>query len=169
MPLDRNKIKKSKGWFVPALRYAWITTKHRWFVFRAGLKLKTPLWRLLTHDLSKYGPHELIHYGRQFFGDASQLDKFAACWIHHQNHNDHHWEYWIPRTKHDQLPEDKPTLSMPEGAIREMVADWYGASRAYNGKWPSKGNWPWFNKNFDHIILHPKTRTRVLEILKEYQ
>jgi len=165
MPLDRTKIKKSKGWFIPALRYAWLTIKHRHYVFLAGLRIGVPLWRLLTHDLSKFGPLELIHYGRQFFGDASQPDKFAACWIHHQNHNDHHWEYWMPRTKHDQSPDESKALPMPYGAMLEMVADWYGASRAYEGKWPESGNWPWFEQNFDNIIVHPTTRAQILEVL----
>jgi predicted RNA-binding Zn-ribbon protein involved in translation (DUF1610 family) len=164
MPLDRTKIRKSKGWFVPAIRYAWLTVKHRHFVFLAGIKLKVPFWRLVTHDLSKFGRHELVHYGRQFFGDASQSGKFANCWLHHQSSNDHHWEYWILRTRHDQEEGEPGPLPMPEGAIREMVADWFGASKAYDGVWPGK-SWTWFENNFGKIILYSHTRRRVLEIL----
>ena len=145
--------------------YFLLTIKHKWFVFLAGLKVKAPLLRLLTHDLSKFFPKELPHYQRQFFGAKDDPAGFIACWVHHQNRNDHHWEYWIPRTGHNRCappyPDGEP-IPMPDGALREMVADWLGAGRAYNGKWPDK-TWPWLNENIQQIRLHPKT----LESLKE--
>jgi hypothetical protein len=73
----------------------------------------------------------------------------------------------MPRTRHDQEKGIGPVVPMSEGAIREMISDWYGASRAYDGNWPVDGKWPWFDKHFDGMILHPDTRKRVLEILDE--
>lgn len=167
MPLDKKKNPPSKGTLIPALRYAWLTTKHKYFVFMAGLKVGCPIWRLLTHDLSKYGPHELVHYGRRFFGKGGKDLNFARAWNHHQNRNSHHWEYHMQRTKHDQDPLEYKILPMSENDILEMISDWFGASRAYDGKWPVNGKWPWFDKNFDKMVLHPDTRKRVLEILED--
>lgn len=155
---------------VPTLKYAWLTLKHKWFVFRAGLRTKAPLWRLIIHDWSKFTPSELPRYGRQFFGAADRPDEFIAAWIHHQNHNPHHWEYWIPRTGHNRCspphPDNQP-VPMPEWAVREMVADWIGASRAYSGEWPVPGNWPWLEKNGRKPVLHLDTRLMVDRVLQE--
>lgn len=154
------------------MKYLWLIIKHKWFVLLAGFKTKAPLWRLIMHDWTKFLPCELPHYQRQFFGKADNPEGFIKCWIHHQNHNPHHWEYWIPRTGHNRCnppyPDNSP-VEMPEWAVREMIADWMGASRAYEGKWPTEYNWHWFRKNFPKILtnLHPKTRYLIEEILIE--
>ena len=153
-----------------ALRYAWLTIKHRWYVFLAGIPLRVPLWRLLTHDLSKFYPSELRHYGRQFFGKADDPSGFVLCWTRHQNRNDHHWEWWIPRTGHNRCeppyPDGQP-IPMSVAAIREMVADWMGASRAYSGQWPSD-DWPWLEGAKDAMRLHLETREILNDILHTY-
>lgn len=158
--------------FIPTLEYLWLTTKHKAFVFRAGLRTKAPIWRLIIHDWTKYTPSEAPHYGRQFFGDKSDPLGFSLAWNHHQKTNPHHWEYWVPVTGHNRGGyEDLEPLPMPDWAVREMVADWYGASRAYNGVWPFKLNslqdWEWFDTNWFEIRdrLHPKTQDHVLSIL----
>jgi len=158
----------------PTLKYAWLTIKHKCFVFYAGVKwTKAPVIRLFLHDISKFSPSELPHYGKQFFGSADDPDSFIRAWIHHQNHNPHHWEYWIPRTGHNRctppFPDNKP-VAMPEWAVREMVADWFGASRAYNGKWPeSLSDWEWYNMAYDSIAkrLHPETKQKVDQVIQE--
>lgn len=152
---------------IPTLRYVWLTCQHKWFVFVAGLRTGAQLWDLVIHDFSKFGRAEAPHYGRQFFGDRSDPLGFARAWAHHQNHNPHHWEYWIPRTGHDRggFPGGEP-LPMPERYAREMVADWLGASRAYEGAWPrSRSEWTWFQKNFEKLRLHPDTRVAVEQAL----
>jgi hypothetical protein len=149
------------------VKYLWLTLKHKWFVFRAGIRIGCPVWRLLTHDLSKLTLAELPHYQRQFFGKADDQEGFIRCWIHHQNRNDHHWEYWIPRTGHNRCtppyPDNEP-VALSLGAVKEMVADWAGASRAYEGVWPTVKSWPWWEKNSERILkrLHPDTRPEVL-------
>jgi len=167
MSVGGLKTESSKGWIVPAWRYAKITAAHKFYVALAGVRIGCPFWRLLTHDLSKFGRYELVHYGRQFFGEADQPGNFERCWVHHQNNNDHHWEYWISRVKYDQNGGVDKILPMPENAIREMVADWFGASRAYEGKWPDRESWTWFEENFRKIKLHPKTKKRVEEIVEK--
>ena len=150
-------------------KYFWLTVKHRWFVLLAGLKTKAPLWRLLIHDWTKFLPSELPHYGRQFFGKADDPEGFAVCtpshtrtrrWLKHQNRHPHHWEYWMTRPDNTSLP-------MPEWAVREMIADWMGASRAYEGKWPVKREWAWLDKHWEQLMsrFHPETGMRVIEIL----
>ena len=156
------------------MKYFWLAIRHKWFVFVAGLKLDVPLWRLITHDLSKFLPCELPHYQRQFFGKKDDPEGFIRCWIHHQNHNDHHWEYWIPRTGHNRCEPPYPDYSpvpMPESAVREMIADWMGAGRAYEGKWPTPEKWEWLDKNLDRIKkrLHQETVSLVDEIIEYWR
>ena len=159
--MDKNNL-------IPTIKYLLLTVKHKWFVLRAGLKIGAPIWRLLTHDLSKFRLSELPHYGRQFFGSANRPYDFIRCWIRHQNRNDHHWEYWIPRTGHNRCdpayPDNKP-VPMCDGAVKEMIADWMGASRTYEGKWPDS-NWPWLKGNFHKIIIHPRTKIKIVSLLK---
>ena len=152
---------------IPTLKYLRTTTFHKWYVFRAGLKVRAPLWNLIIHDWTKFTRAEAPHYGRQFYGAADDPVGFGRAWVHHQNRNAHHWEYWIPRTGHDKggFVAGEPA-EMPEQYVREMVADWFGASRAYEGKWPvSQGSWRWFQMKFIGLRLHKKTRKRILEVM----
>lgn len=142
-----------------AFRYALLTVKHKWFVAWAGLKMRVPIWRLVTHDLSKFGPGEIFAYGRQFFGDRGDPEGFARAWLHHQNVNPHHWEYWVIRSGHSRGKDKKDyheavALSMPPTYVREMIADWMGASRAYTGKWNME---EWLDENLWRMDLHQDT------------
>jgi hypothetical protein len=143
------------------VKYFWLTLKHKWFVLLAGIRTGAPFWRLLVHDWTKFLPCELPHYDRQFFGKGPKDPAgFIRAWTHHQNSHPHHWEYWIPRSGHTRcdLPyADNEPIPMPEWAVREMVADWLGASRAYEGRWPEMASWTWLDKNWDHITdrMHP--------------
>lgn len=56
---------------------------------------------------------------------------------------------------------------MPEWAVREMFADWMGAGRAYEGKWPKMMEWEWFEKNHMDIQLHEDTKLIVEEVYTE--
>jgi len=147
------------------MKYAILTIKHKWFVLLAGLKTKAPLWRLLIHDWSKFTPSELPHYQRQFFGKEKSPTEWARCWVHHQNTNPHHWEYWIDRSG---FPICK-AVTMPWWAVREMIADWMAACRAYEGYWPTSERWPWFEKNGDRIYesVDVMTEIRIRNVLKE--
>jgi hypothetical protein len=155
--------------FIPTLKYLWLTTKHKYFVFKAGLKTKTPIWRLVIHDWSKFTIFEAPHYGRQFFGSANDPLGFSYAWLHHQLNNAHHWEYWVMVSGHNRggYPDGSP-LPMPEKYVREMVADWMGASRAYEGKWPENlEKWEWWRNNFEKIKLHPQTRNLCRKVVEE--
>ena len=154
---------------IPELKYLILTLRHKYFVFRAGLKVGAPIWRLIKHDWSKLLPSELSSYGQQFFGDKDNSDSLNISWLKHQNRHDHHWEFWIPRTGHGRcvpVHNDNEPFPMEYDAILEMISDWIGASKAYNGEWPTKGNWRWLDKNFKKIRVHEETKKIILEILK---
>lgn len=152
------------------MKYFWLTLKHKWWVFFYGLKIGCPIWRLITHDISKLTPTEYPHYQRQFFGRKGNQDGFNQAWLHHQNTNDHHWEYWIPRTGHDKgTPRwaDYEPMPMSEGAVKEMIADWMGASHAYGNKAVDINNWPWLDERWPRYCktFHAKTKSRAMRIL----
>lgn len=151
----------------PLFKYIWITIKHKFYVFIAGFRLRVPMWRIITHDMSKFRLSELPHYAQQFYSDYKEPDKWAACWLKHQNRNDHHWEYWIPRTTHSTEHYPDEPLPMPEVCVREMIADWMAAGKAYQGEWPDTKQWEWLQKNIPNMRLHPKTKERITDILAE--
>ena len=146
------------------MRYFWATLKHKWFVFLASFKVGLPLWMAIVHDLSKFSRAELPHYDRQFFGDKGDPQGFARAWLHHQNCNPHHWEYWITRSDHSKgaSQAENGCLPMPEIYVREMVADWLGASKAYQGHWNLS---VWVNENGPKIKLHSETENSIHDIL----
>lgn len=140
--------------------------RHKWFVFRAGLKFKVPVWRLLIHDWSKFRYWtEWIPYRELFYNlpCKESREAFQLASMRHIKINKHHWNYWV----HVAGGRDKETYTlrvheMPEIYVREMIADWYGAGRAVRGTW-SAGEW--YEQNKDHILLHPYTRAMVEQFL----
>lgn len=148
------------------LQYLWYVTRHKWWVFVAGLRTRAPVWRLLIHDFSKLTPAEWRPYVLSFYGPWKYKERpphvvaaFDRAWLHHQHANPHHYQHWI-------LREDSgatKVLPMPEHFVREMVADWAGAGRAITGKWEVA---KWYAGNANKILLHPDTRLLV-EVLLE--
>lgn len=146
----------------PHLRYASYVARHKWFVFRAGLKVGAPVWRLVIHDWSKMTRAEWTPYVRSFYGKQGRTPAvraaFDAAWLHHQHRNAHHWQHWLLREDGGVLK----TLPMPESLTREMVADWMGAGRAITGQWEVA---EWYAKNADKIRLHSETRALVERLI----
>jgi hypothetical protein len=137
--------------------YVW---KHKFFVFRAGLKTKAPIWNLVVHDLSKFSRVEFGPYARRFAsGRGGMRDKsgdpedFRRAWDHHWQGNPHHWDHWLVRMQ-----------EIPERYVREMVADWMGAGRASTGRWEVA---EWYDRNRDEIWVHPNTREMIHKVLRE--
>jgi hypothetical protein len=158
------------GNFRPTCKFLWRTLVHKLFVFRAGLRTKAPLWRLIVHDWTKFTPAEAPHYGRRQFGAADDDLGFAYAWNHHEKSHGHHWSHWIPTTAHSLSPlEPGKPLPMPEWAVREMVADWLGASRAYEGFWPETlVGWKWLHGARPSMTLHDDTQKTIDLVLAEY-
>lgn len=70
------------------------------------------------------------------------------------------------------FPADRPgTIEadpMSNSARCEMLADWFGAGRAYNADWTPLEPRKWYEKNKDKMILHPDTRAWVeAELLRQ--
>ena len=113
------------------MKYFFDTIKHKWFVLLASFRTGLPLWLAITHDLSKFSRSELPHYNRKFFGDGENEKEFALAWHHHQNSNDHHWEWWILK--------NGICMPMSNMAILHMLTDWIAVRRAQYGTFdPSK-------------------------------
>lgn len=143
------------------MQYAIRTLIHKWFVLLASFRVGLPLWRALVHDLSKFTSAELPHYNRHFFGDKCDPRGFAIAWLHHQNCNPHHWEYWITRSDHTKGAGGtvEGILPMPTIYIKEMIVDWVAASRTYTGSWDIS---KWLTEHLSLMKLHPYT----LDIIK---
>ena len=163
------------------LVYLRTVLKHKGYVFRASIQLGC-IWRGIVHDLSKFYPSEWGPYVEFFEGwwRANQKNKdlspegktrqkveerrarkaFDVAFHHHIHRNPHHPEYWI-RRKQDGTYEP---LEIPDIYVREMVADWFGASRAYSGK-DTCFDWYWANR--EKIVLHPSTRLLVETLITD--
>jgi hypothetical protein len=133
--------------------------RHRRFVLEEAAQLCVSD-RGVRHDLSKYEPDEFDAYAEYFYGiwrvenvpaPADVQERFDYAWMLHQKRNDHHWQYWLLREDDGAMK----VLPMPELAMREMLADWRGASRAITGT----DNTPtWYAKNAANMLLHPATK-----------
>lgn len=168
------------------IKYLRYVLRHKWYVaiecFRRGL-----YWRGIMHDMSKFFPSEFFPYAEYFYGEERSReffkfypkyvdmsfvpfgmlveDKFNIAWLHHQNRNKHHWQYWI-------LTEDSGReiiIPMPEPYFTEMICDWIGAGKA-QGKFspksdPMKETREWYLKNRDEMKFNPKTKHKIEEIL----
>jgi Family of unknown function (DUF5662) len=155
------------------LKYAGYLIRHKWFVYRAGLWTRAPLWRLIIHDWSKFLPSEWVPYANYFYGGAQPKERkiayfhqpgdelgkrFDKAWLLHIHRQPHHWQHWV-------LREDEggtKCLEMPHHFVREMVADWLGAGRTQTGKW---GIRDWYDKNKNNIRIHDNTRLLVEYLL----
>jgi hypothetical protein len=152
------------------LSYLKYVLRHKFFVmqacFREGL-----LIRGITHDASKFLPSEWFPYTDFFYGKKAKKvrdetgyykptdtgdQRFDFAWLLHQKRNDHHWQWWV-------LPEDEggqKVIEMSDAARKEMVADWFGASRAqgHGGLHGPKGVKAWYKKHKGKMLLHDETR-----------
>lgn len=159
-------------------KYLLYILRHKWFVFLACRKLGVSLWRSIKHDWHKLLPSEWNAYAAYFYGPTVALkdsepddyrywcqrgpveSDFNHAWNLHQKRADHHWQFWV------LLMDDGSTkvLNMTEQAMREMVADWYGAGRAITGKWEAPF---WFLKNHYKMKLSENTGKFVAQLLHE--
>lgn len=51
----------------PTFQYLSYVLRHKWFVFKAGIFLKVPVWQLLIHDWTKFLPSEWYAYRNYFY------------------------------------------------------------------------------------------------------
>lgn len=153
---------------------------HIRYVQEAGKRIGVPLSRLDIHDQSKYEKEEFVPYANYFWNedgtprternnDLNIEYAFTLAWMHHLQHNDHHWQHWIfpDRYANKMLLKKKVmtpngVVRMPEICVREMIADWMGASMAYTGSWDMV---EWLTSNTERVVLHPRSAVMVRECL----
>lgn len=152
----------------PHIEHLLYIIRHKWYVFIECCKLGIP-WQGITHDLSKFSISEWQPYVNTFFKRASSdgyysasqvSEEFDKAWLHHVHHNAHHWQYYV-------LPKDDGSsklIEMPERYVREMVADWRGASRTKFGR---DNTLEWYSEHRDQLHLHPRSRI-LAEIMIQY-
>lgn len=169
-------------------QYLKYVLRHKWFVFRAGLKLGVPTWMLILHDWDKFLPDEWFPYARTFYkpdGSKQYIEsaEFARAWMLHQHRNKHHWQYWLnaglsPLSKTSILVWDKGTSSIlidgevypwdihGQITVRGPMPDVY--RREMLADWRGAGQAvglpdtaAWYEKNRDKMKLHPDTRAWV--------
>lgn len=156
--------------------------RHKWYVFWACLELKVPLRLAILHDISKFSVAEWKPYAIHFFErdgtrrkvrDSSgaydptkQESDFLEAWQHHEASNKHHWGYWITFSTNANSCKRMVAIPIPMIYIKEMVADWIGASKAITGKSDPMG---WYTKNKDNLILHSTTRALLERFLYQYE
>lgn len=138
--------------------------RHKWYVFRAGIKIGAPLWALIIHDLDKFYPLMIYAYANMFFpGDAPSYlpqSMFDRALNYHLKNNRHHWQYWITVNSYGNIT----MLEIPQRFVKEMVADWIGAGLA-------KGEpevIAWYEKNREGIIMHPASQLMAEQYLYGY-
>ena len=117
-----------------------------------------------NHDHSKWGTSEYNQYDEYFYGGNPSFKialDFKYAWLHHQNRNPHHWQYWV--LINDDPNENIMPLPIPMVYIYEMIADWWSFS------WKD-GNlfeiFDWYDAHKDYILLERSTRIVVEDLLK---
>lgn len=147
--------------------YAKRVLQHKWFVLRAGRRLKVSWLQLISHDWSKFLPNEFLPYAQRFMTSSAAVDHAAEplpwqyAWNQHQKFQPHHWQFWMMITD-DPACRIVP-LPIPERYLREMVADWAGASRTYSGSWDIAA---WWERQRLRILLHPSSHDRIDDLIR---
>lgn len=142
---------------------------HRYWVCHYCFIAGRPIQGLL-HDLSKFNPVEFFESVKYWSGDRSPIDNckdvngYSAAWMHHKGRNKHHYEYWV-----DNLDKGGVALQIPYKYAAEMICDFLGAGRAYNGKkftMQNEYNW-WLKKKSNPLKMNYHTMKFVDLVFEE--
>jgi hypothetical protein len=141
---------------------------HKWWVFYYSCKLGIP-WQGITHDLSKFSLVELKESIKFYQGDkspipeAKKIQGYSEAWLHHKGRNKHHYEYWIDWKENGV----RLLTPMPYKYVLEMIADYLGAYRAYNGSMSYTEEFEWWQKKRVHAQMHHITKQLVTNFLSD--
>lgn len=150
-----------------------VLTHKRWVFYYAHRLGYT--WRGFTHDLSKFSPVEFSESVKYWTGKRSPIliakekTGISYAWLHHRGRNKHHYEYWI-----DKLDQGGVPHKIPFEYVIEMICDWLGACRAYEGNAKNIFNkeYEWWNKHSEKVKIHPETKkliTYILSTMKHFE
>lgn len=127
---------------------------HKYWVYKYAKQLGIPCQGLL-HDLSKFSWTEFSE-SVKFYQEgksspivaAKKAQGYSLAWLHHRSHNKHHYEYWT-----DKYDDGTIALKMPFKYAVEMIADYLGAARVYNGpSFTIEDEYNWWK---DRLEKHP--------------
>lgn len=143
-----------------------VLTHKRWVFYYASRLGYT--WRGLVHDLSKFSPTEFFESVRYWTGKRSPINTaketvgISYAWLHHRGRNKHHYEYWI-----DVVGGKEKLHKIPFKYVVEMVCDWLGACRAYEGNAEDifVREYKWWEKNSRVAKIHNETKQLIHKIL----
>lgn len=149
-------------------KYLESVNNHIKAVKEAGETLNVPAGQLEMHDDSKFLYDEFRPYALHFAGgNGPRFDLFARAFHLHVHRNPHHWQYWVAYPDWANDPPEEANIKkgchvMPLNYVREMVADWMGASIVYSGT-PKMDYW--LETNLPKLKLHPETHNYLRNIL----
>lgn len=166
-------------------KYLKYVMRHKYFVFKSGLKYGVPIWNLIWHDYDKFGWKMFKAYANYFNNFKNLMTEeraehmkyiipdypwhkvytqekcelaFNQTWNRHQKINRHHWQAHV--RKDDDGTEQ--VMEMDEVDWREMCADWEGASMARPDPLPLA---VWYAQTKGNRQLHPNTQRNIEALL----
>lgn len=126
-------------------------------------------WQGIVHDLSKFSRIEFSPSAKYFQGDKSPIEKekaekgYSEAWLHHKGCNKHHWEWWTDFGSNGEVIANK----IPSKYVIEMICDWIGAGKVYNGgKWSEADPLDYYNKVRAGRHFHPETEKLIIQLLE---
>lgn len=158
------------NYFEKVVKHIILVSKHRWFVFKLAMKAGIP-WRGFVHDLSKFSPTEFFESVKYYNGSKSPIivcreqNGYSRAWIHHKNHNKHHFEYWEDISKTERIG-----VFPPYKYIVEAVCDKIAAGMAYHGKdWNQTEPYEYWSKIEKNapVVKHPASIEFMDKVLKK--
>lgn len=140
---------------------------HKKWVFYYCCKCGIP-WQGIKHDLSKFSPIEFFESVKYYSGIDSPINLckekngYSMAWFHHKGRNPHHYEYWV-----DNLDNGGKAIQMPFKYALELICDYLGAGRAYQGNnFTYQKEYEWWLKKIEHpLLMHPQTKAFITNVL----
>ena len=140
---------------------------HRKYVRKSCWKMGL-FWQGITHDLSKYSRTELS-VAKYYTGKGSPHDVcraetgYSESWLHHKYRNKHHSQHWLD----DDVDGNIVPIKMPYKYVVEMLCDFIGAGKAYEGKrWTCESPLNYWNKCcVGKRIMHKKSEELLVKFL----
>lgn len=147
------------GFVVKAFKHFKKIWVHKYWVakycFKCGL-----YWQGIMHDFSKLSWTEFWESVRYYQGDRSPIEAareykgYSLAWQHHKGRNPHHYEYWI-----DNHGISDTYVRMPYKYAVELICDWIGAGRAYQGKgFTYKKEYDYVHNKLSWAKMHQDTK-----------
>lgn len=112
-----------------------------------------------NHDDSKWDDPEWTAYLNHYYPTPefpNNLQDYDFAWLHHQNCNKHHWQYWVLIKDEGDIR----ALDMPFEHICEMICDWH----SFSARDEESSAYVWYQNNSDRFILSTRTK-EILESL----